>query len=143
MITGVALATMHDGVPQGSFVHQEDEHWCITSNVPVQDLLDCAVLDELLPGSLGTYVYPSDAVLCRKERTTTTGDVQTLIETRRRDAYVESRWRANPMTVVATDTNDASDSSDEEDDEDDPDASEDNEEPVEDVWLGEDVGDEE
>lgn len=60
---GVALCTRREGVPVGIHVHAQDKRWRITSNVPVgPELLLTSVLDVTLPGALGRYLLPEDAV---------------------------------------------------------------------------------
>lgn len=63
--TGVGLADMREGIPVGEVVHAAcGAEWCITSAVPLgPELLRAEVLDVMLPGRLGCYVYPADAVL--------------------------------------------------------------------------------
>ena len=81
MEKGIALATGAVGVRAGAHVHASGDGWEIRSAVPVTEeaLLGAPVLDAILPGALGRYVYPEDAVLvsalpwkelCARERVT-------------------------------------------------------------------------
>ena len=62
-MTGIALATNTAGVAPRAHVHANGEGWLITSDVPLEDLLHTDILDRMLPGVLGRYIYPKDAVL--------------------------------------------------------------------------------
>ena len=54
---------MSNGVTPGSYKHAEGDEWTITSHTPVdRSLLEVDVLDIALPGKLGTYILPKDAV---------------------------------------------------------------------------------
>lgn len=86
---GVAL---RDGLatPGLPHVHAATAAWEITSATSVEGLLQVdAVLDRALPGRLGCYVYPADAVLrCKDARgrllpTTTPEDVAALLHAER------------------------------------------------------------
>ena len=57
------LATLRKGAPKRKHVHVRQHGWTVTSNVPVEALLDAEVLDRALPGWLGRYVLPADAVV--------------------------------------------------------------------------------
>ena len=56
------LATLRTGAPK-RHGHVRAHGWTVTSNVPIEALLDAEVLDRALPGWLGRYVLPSDAVV--------------------------------------------------------------------------------
>ena len=59
---GVCLADETEGHPPRRVAHMQTEEWTITSDVPLDDVLSHAPADVILPGRLGAYVYPSDAV---------------------------------------------------------------------------------
>ena len=72
---GVRLANLSEGARAGAHVHAATAEWAITSDACAADdarVLDGALLDRALPGALGCYVYPADAVLCLLDRATTT-----------------------------------------------------------------------
>jgi hypothetical protein len=54
---------------RGKYVHAASEEWKITSNVPVDAILTCTPLDVALPGRMGTFFYPDDAVFVSSGRT--------------------------------------------------------------------------
>lgn len=62
MRTGVALETEEDSKPTRAFVHDRTNEWEITSDVPIEDISDCDVLERQVPGRLGCYLLPKDAV---------------------------------------------------------------------------------
>ena len=62
-IKGVGLAAMVEGVAAGRVVHVAGEGWAISSHNDIVDILTCDVLERCLPGRLGCYLLPADAVL--------------------------------------------------------------------------------
>lgn len=62
MATGVRLRTLTERAPPGRHMHLALEGWTITSNHAVHELHDVDVLATPLPGYLGSYFYPEDAV---------------------------------------------------------------------------------
>lgn len=92
--TGVALADGRESVPAKPHVHMACDAWQITSSVPCGPaLLEADVLDRALPGALGRYVYPADAVLCvPSKQTTLRADLERLLAAERvEDALEEAR----------------------------------------------------
>ena len=72
-MTGIALKNFQTNVKPGKYIHTEHEHWSIYSDVPLnEELLRCPVLEEQLPGRLGEFMLPEDAVfrLNGKKKTT-------------------------------------------------------------------------
>lgn len=49
--------------PPRRYIHHETGLFRITSDTPVHQVPFVPIADVLLPGALGTYVYPQDAVL--------------------------------------------------------------------------------
>ena len=81
MATGVSLRDDAAGVPPRAHAHAEGDGWRITSDVALRDVLTAPVLDRTLPGALGRYVYPEDAVLHLTDRArTTAADLLALFE---------------------------------------------------------------
>jgi hypothetical protein len=70
-MSGVCIASLNRS-PLGKYTHLTQEDWTITSNVPLEDLAETPVLEKALPGLLGSYFYPSDAVfsICKVKNTT-------------------------------------------------------------------------
>ena len=72
MVSGVSLADGCAGIAVGPCVYHETALWCITGHVPIgPKLLEVDVVDRPLPGLLGRYVYPKDAVFTLRGRTVT------------------------------------------------------------------------
>jgi len=103
-ITGVQLKKRQSNVGVRRHVHHASETWQITSDIPIECLLECTPLEETLPGKLGTYVYPEDAVFhCKEKVHTTTKDLSNAIETEMRLIRAKSAHRGsstNHLTVV-------------------------------------------
>lgn len=76
MSSGVELKNERPGIKPGEHIHTESDEWCIYSNVPVDvQLLSCTVLDLQMPGRLGEFLLPEDAVFClRKKKSTSLQD---------------------------------------------------------------------
>ena len=73
MPKGIRLSDGREGTAVGRHVHCKGGTWSITSKVPVGPaMLSQPPLDRLLPGMLGCYVYPSDAVFHLHDRAHTT-----------------------------------------------------------------------
>tara|TARA_Y100000389_G_C17322174_1_gene443675 strand:+ start:472 stop:879 length:408 start_codon:yes stop_codon:yes gene_type:complete len=54
--------------------------WVITSSHPVADILAVKLLDKTLPGFLGTFFYPEDAVFhLNSKKSTTISDFQNVV----------------------------------------------------------------
>ena len=101
MPNGVCL---HDGctqAPSGRYVHHDHEDWRVTSNIPLDEsMFNQPVVDSLLPGAFGRYVYPMDAVFTIKRRNTTTARdlderIRQMSSIERKDIVV----RMNHLTV--------------------------------------------
>ena len=60
----VALASERRANAPRRHVHAQGPDWEVTSDVPVDQLSTCDVLARALPGALGCYFFPADAVLC-------------------------------------------------------------------------------
>lgn len=82
MPTGVSLSGMEDGAVAQRHVHMSKDGWCITSACPVSEKILCTpeLVERTLPGFLGTFFYPSDAVfhICGR-RATTVADFQRVV----------------------------------------------------------------
>lgn len=119
MATGVCLRDSTDGVPVRAHTHHTCDGWCVTSDSPPEALLDVrtAVLDRLLPGPLGCYVYPDDSVF----------HLSSLIHTRKMNldrilagyrrygnsAHGDTKQRHHQMTVAANAEGDGEEDEDE------------------------------
>lgn len=73
---GVRISEGTDRAACGRCVHAETEEWTITSDTPVGPaMLDVPLLSRQLPGRLGCYVYPADAVFSlRNKKSTSSAD---------------------------------------------------------------------
>lgn len=81
MTTGVHIGTEKDGVAPGKVVHMSTPEWYISSSVKLKDIFFCPLTTNILPGSLGTYIYPEDAVFCMKNKNTTRcADFKTILK---------------------------------------------------------------
>lgn len=124
-MTGVALSTGCDGVRKKKHVHIRCNEWEVTSDVAIVDVPFCKVLDRILPGRLGSYIYPDDAVFtCTDRQRTTYSDLALCIERERTKR--NGTHQINHISVVTNETvvledgiDDGSDEDDEFCDEDD------------------------
>lgn len=105
-MVGVALVDRTEGVTTRSFVHQQRDGWVVTSATPPdQSILDVDTLETCLPGFLGTYVYPRDAVFHKTTQTITTlADLDREMQVQR-ETHVDRvrrmlRTRMNHHTIV-------------------------------------------
>jgi len=99
VVFGVPLSGA-DGVAVGRFVHRETPDWALTSDHPVDRLGDDVYVD-ILPGRLGTYVYPSDVRFHLKDRQRThRGDLDAAVRAERALLHRERALNMNHLTVV-------------------------------------------
>ena len=98
-VFGVALSGA-DEVAVGRFVHHETSEWALTSDHPVDRLSDDVYAD-ILPGRLGTYVYPSDVRFhLKNRRRTVQGDLDAAVSAERVLLHRERALNMNHLTVV-------------------------------------------
>lgn len=77
---GVALRDMSEGAYRHAHVHAKRNGWIITSSHSISDMLTVTPLQRVLPGFLGTYLYPDDATFHMEgKETTLTTDLQSVI----------------------------------------------------------------
>ena len=97
---GVNLATLQECVPIGAYVHMARDDWTITSTIPIGHELLCSELCErCLPGYLGAYIYPKDAVFCIKDKEVTTADdLQRVLERERTRERFYTNLKMNHLT---------------------------------------------
>ena len=148
MSRGVVLVSGAEAVAPRAHIHARGDAWVISSDVAIGlDLLDTEVLDRVLPGALGRYILPSDAVLHRPAYAVTrVHDLAELIKSEEvYDAPTKTRL-LNQLTVAEKEEEEAEgalqDDEEVDDDEDaqdpyDDEAEEDREEEVAEV-IGED-----
>ena len=60
---GIALASGKSVVKPLPHVHASGPEWTITSKVSIDKVAEVDILNRVLPGLLGRYIYPKDAVL--------------------------------------------------------------------------------
>jgi hypothetical protein len=102
MSRGVVLASGAEVVAPRAHIHARGDAWVISSDVAIGlDLLDTEVLDRVLPGALGRYILPSDAVLHRPAYAVTrVHDLAELIRSEKvYDAPTKTRL-LNQLTVA-------------------------------------------
>lgn len=125
---GVRLVDEREGASVGAHVHLRSDAWCVTSQFAPDDDW-CDVADVILPGRLGRYVYPSDAVFSVNEKAHTS--VQDWRDAVRCETEMvrgtSMRSRVNHLSAAAASDMDAAVVEDDEDDEDDVEADEDDE----------------
>jgi hypothetical protein len=95
----VSLETLRETAPKAS-LHVDEDDFRITSAVPLADLARCDVLSCTLPGRIGRYILPRDAVITLKAKTRTTpSDVRSLLDLERARNARTHRNRMNHVTV--------------------------------------------
>lgn len=100
-IRGVALETMRENTPRGKYVHHATDEWVITSNMTIESVLHCALVTKLLPGLIGTYIYPVDAVLhLRNAPSTRLTTVEELMQRERKHVLVGTEASTQQQCVV-------------------------------------------
>ena len=109
-LTGLGLADFTARTTPRHYVHASDDGangWKITSDTPLDGILDADVLDRIFPGRLGTYVYPIDAVFHRCDRTHTTRacfeDIVTMEAALVEEQRSDDEERIHHMTVKGDD----------------------------------------
>lgn len=127
---GVSLSTGVEGYRKKKHSHLQFETWEITSDYTIADVPFCPVTTRVLPGRLGTYIYPDDAVLtCSDLKVTKKCDFDRVLQQERSNRT--EVCHINHMSV-ATDEVDAN-GVDEVSDEDEEDVCEDDDGECEDV----------
>jgi hypothetical protein len=133
--TGVALADGRDGVATLAHVHAALDDFVVTSDVPCDaSLLDAPVLGRALPGALGRYLLPVDAVLHLPRRhATTVADLRDLVAREEaalaaRTAAVASHAQQLHLSVAAPTAEDATALAADEEEEDDDEQGDDDDE---------------
>lgn len=118
-------------VAPGAHVHHQNPSWKITSDYPLEYLVTCTdsdVCGVLLPGALGTFVYPRDARFHLTEKPTTTAQDLAHEVAAQSSAFSNARGtRMQHLSVQHADKDDVA-SEEEEDSEDDGDVPEADEE---------------
>lgn len=80
-IYGVLKSRPSCEAPTGAHEHLRTTHFSLTSNAPVDaSLMDADMIDTELPGALGTYPLPVDAVLRFVKGPTTLAKVKRLVQ---------------------------------------------------------------
>ena len=81
-------------------VHLQAGGMTVSSDVPVECIHECDVLDVRLPGELGCYVYPSDAVLHVSNENALTFMVRYRKETTTKQRQMVEAEQYNHLTVA-------------------------------------------
>ena len=129
---GVLVGSGGANAPRARHEHVRGPYWSITSNVALGEaLLTAELVQNVLPGRLGQYFLPHDAVFCADGVTATTKAMFTTACNEEEDALsIPSDFvRVNHMTVDAHATEDegefeGDEAEDEEDDVEDGDGDE-------------------
>ena len=69
---GISLANERSACRRRRFIHNETDSWEITSDIPIERVPHVAIMDQRLPGRLGSFIYPHDAVFTLKGTSKTT-----------------------------------------------------------------------
>lgn len=111
-IHGVLKSRPSCEAPTGAHEHLRTAHFSLTSNAPIDaSLMDADMIDTELPGALGTYPLPVDAVLRFVKGPTTLAKVKRLIQEETVAELASNRYTA--LTLPDRDTVDtASEKSD-------------------------------
>ena len=135
---GVALASGASAAP-GPHVHHRGDGWELTSHVPAgAEMLDAPVLEKLLAGRLGTYVYPRDVVFHRPDRAVTRWADFLAVEQAER---VQDGGRDDVVNHLTVDV--VAEAPEEEEEEEEEDSCDEGEEAVEEEWVEESDDDKE
>ena len=64
LIQGIEIKSSKSVEGEYNFVHYHENHFQIRSNLDMHHVLKNSILDKKLPGNLGSYIYPHDAIIC-------------------------------------------------------------------------------
>ena len=107
--------------------------WIITSSHAIEDVLNIPVMSKKMPGILGTYVLPIDAVFSlRKAKSTTLLDLEKVV-TSQLSHTTPNNIKFTHLTIDEDDVNEMELQEEEDEDEDVYDENEEDEEPVEEM----------
>ena len=70
-VRGVSLQTSSHPISRKHHVHNETDDWEITSGHRVDEIATVDIVERMLPGRLGSFIYPSDAVFTLKKSANT------------------------------------------------------------------------
>jgi len=96
-IVGIHLDSMRPCAAHLAFVHNSYSDWAISSDYPVDAVLSCPLSSTRLPGRLGAYIYPADAVIHINGTNTSLRQVRQLVHREANDA----QQIANQRVAVA------------------------------------------
>lgn len=109
-------------------VHLHAGSMTVSSDVPVECIHECDVLDVRLPGELGCYVYPSDAVLHVSNENALTFMARYRKETATKQRQMVEAEQYNHLTVAKRESNPRREEEEEEDEDGEDGEEEDNDE---------------
>ena len=66
LIEGLDITTLKHVSGDYKYVHNSVDDYCIRSKYPIDSILDVEILVRKLPGDLGMYIYPHDAIICKQ-----------------------------------------------------------------------------
>lgn len=117
-MTGIHMET-HSARPAGKYVHIQGGAWAITSNTPPETMVDDDVplFASRLPGRMGEYILPADAVFCvAQDRATRAEDLASAMQCEAGTA-VDEQVALTHFSVCGPPSAPAEPEDDEEDDE--------------------------
>ena len=133
-MSGVLIEKNEQGHQIGTYVHLWTDEWCITSNHAVDAPMNWSVCERTLPGRLGAYVYPNDAIFAiHGKAQTRVVDLNEAIATER--SARRDSTRVNHISISEITSEVAHVSDEEEDEEEDE---EDNECDDDKLWVDDD-----
>ena len=65
LIEGLNINTLKHVSGDYKYIHNSLDEYCIRSKYPIDSILDIEILEKKLPGDLGMYIYPYDAIICK------------------------------------------------------------------------------
>jgi len=66
LIQGLEIYSLKTVTKNYKFIHYENDEIEIRSIHPKESIVDISVLKTILPGNLGSFIYPHDAIICYK-----------------------------------------------------------------------------
>ena len=68
LIQGLEIYSLKTVTKNYKFIHYENDEIEIRSIHPKESIVDISILKTILPGNLGSFIYPHDAIICYKNR---------------------------------------------------------------------------
>ena len=117
-MSGIALSSGMTDVSRKKHIHVQCKEWDVTSDHSISEVPFCKVLDRVLPGRLGSYIYPCDAVfMCLDRQKTTKKDLDGVMQRERSKRAVVQHINHISVPTNEVDANGLEEPSDDDDDE--------------------------